>query len=42
MELLQKGGLMAVYKPQGWTSQDVVGKIKWTLRNHIDKKLKSK
>ena len=42
MEILQKGGLMAVYKPQGWTSQDVVGKIKWTLKNYFGKKIKIK
>ena len=42
MDILQKGGLMAVYKPQGWTSQDVVGKIKWTLKNHFGKKVKIK
>ena len=41
-KLLQVGGLMAVYKPSDWTSQDVVGKIKWTLRNYIGKSIKVK
>ena len=25
-------GLLAVYKPQNWTSSDVVGKVKWVLQ----------
>lgn len=31
-------GLIAVYKPQGWTSSDVVGKVRNILRNGAKKK----
>lgn len=39
---LKEGGLMAVYKPKGWTSQDVVGKIKTTLQKSVNRSIKIK
>ena len=34
-DVLNPSGLLAVYKPKGWTSNAVVGKVKYILRTEL-------